>query len=300
MVVFGTYGSVLALLFCSSAASLCFALYAVFKHKPALWLSLCMIGLGSFGLSILGAQIGLLASIALPGALRLVFVAFGTILIVNCLPRFFLSAFGTSPRRLHRILLDAATVIAAALWFAELVTGWEDLARVPAIVLLLNRIFIYGFLSGTFGLAFLFQSHLPDRNLYKTLIIQVCAAAILLPLIFLEDLGVIGFDGVYSLALDALMASVSISAIFHARASFMRPKYVAGEAPSPYFIERFGISERELEVVTGVLGGLANKDIADRLFISPKTVENHLYRIYQKLGINNRLQLYNLLRSDSR
>jgi DNA-binding CsgD family transcriptional regulator len=75
-----------------------------------------------------------------------------------------------------------------------------------------------------------------------------------------------------------------------------------GQAPehsSIYFVKRFGISGRELEVVTCVLGGLANKEIADRLFISPKTVENHLYKIYQKLGINNRVQLYNLLRSDA-
>jgi DNA-binding CsgD family transcriptional regulator len=79
----------------------------------------------------------------------------------------------------------------------------------------------------------------------------------------------------------------------------MRPKYVADKAPSPYFAEHFGISGRELEIVSGVLEGLSNNAIAERLFISPRTVEKHLYNIYQKAGIKNRLQLFNLLRSDA-
>lgn len=79
----------------------------------------------------------------------------------------------------------------------------------------------------------------------------------------------------------------------------MRPKYVVDNAPSSYFVGHFGISEREREVVSGVLDGLSNNEIAGRLFISPRTVETHLYNIYQKAGIKNRLQLFNLLRSDT-
>ncbi len=36
-----------------------------------------------------------------------------------------------------------------------------------------------------------------------------------------------------------------------------------------------------------------NTDIADRLFISEKTVKNHISSIYDKLGIHNRLRLMN-------
>ena len=79
----------------------------------------------------------------------------------------------------------------------------------------------------------------------------------------------------------------------------MRPKYVVDKTPSPYFIEHFGISEREIEIVTGVLDGLNNAEIGERLFISPRTVEKHLYNIYQKAKIKNRLQLFNLLHSDT-
>ena len=36
---------------------------------------------------------------------------------------------------------------------------------------------------------------------------------------------------------------------------------------------------------------LANKEIADRLFISTETVKKHIYNVYRKLGVQNRVQL---------
>ncbi len=79
----------------------------------------------------------------------------------------------------------------------------------------------------------------------------------------------------------------------------MRPKYVEADAPSAYFLERFGISGRERDVAAGVLQGLSNNEIANRLFISARTVEKHLSTIYHKAGIRSRLQLSALLRSDA-
>jgi DNA-binding CsgD family transcriptional regulator len=59
-----------------------------------------------------------------------------------------------------------------------------------------------------------------------------------------------------------------------------------GEAP---------ISRREREVLIQLLGGKTNREISRELGISEKTVKNHLWRIYRKLGVENRTQLFNRL-----
>lgn len=61
--------------------------------------------------------------------------------------------------------------------------------------------------------------------------------------------------------------------------------------------ERYGISERELEIIQLVAQGRSNKEIADALFISLQTVKDHNSRIYRKLDVSNRVQLTNLFRS---
>ncbi len=49
-----------------------------------------------------------------------------------------------------------------------------------------------------------------------------------------------------------------------------------------------GLTAREADVLTLLAQGLPNKGIARQLGISPKTVGNHVERIYAKLGVSNR------------
>jgi DNA-binding CsgD family transcriptional regulator len=51
------------------------------------------------------------------------------------------------------------------------------------------------------------------------------------------------------------------------------------------------LTPAELDVVRLVSEGLGNKDIAQRLFVSPRTVQSHLTRVYTKLGLTSRVQL---------
>ncbi|MEN9639462.1 MAG: hypothetical protein RLZZ262_1330 [Bacteroidota bacterium] len=51
--------------------------------------------------------------------------------------------------------------------------------------------------------------------------------------------------------------------------------------------ESVNISERELEIITLIAEGYTNVEIAEKLFLSPHTVNTHRKNILQKLGVNN-------------
>lgn len=57
------------------------------------------------------------------------------------------------------------------------------------------------------------------------------------------------------------------------------------------FVKRFDITKREEEIIELVVQGYKNSKIGEMLFISEKTVTNHIYNIYKKLGINSRFEL---------
>jgi DNA-binding CsgD family transcriptional regulator len=51
------------------------------------------------------------------------------------------------------------------------------------------------------------------------------------------------------------------------------------------------LTSAELDVVRLVSEGLTNKDVATRMFISPRTVQSHLAHVFAKLGVSTRTQL---------
>lgn len=69
------------------------------------------------------------------------------------------------------------------------------------------------------------------------------------------------------------------------------PAVAAAARPLP-------ITDRESEITMLVAAGLSNRQIADRLYVSVRTAEGHLYRIFAKLGISSRDQLIHLLSLD--
>jgi DNA-binding CsgD family transcriptional regulator len=72
------------------------------------------------------------------------------------------------------------------------------------------------------------------------------------------------------------------------RCGLSTPTVAANARPLP-------MTNRELEIADLVAAGLSNRQIAGRLYVSVRTTEGHLYRIFAKLGINSRDQLIHLL-----
>lgn len=81
-----------------------------------------------------------------------------------------------------------------------------------------------------------------------------------------------------------------------ARELLARSRDLAGEGRGAEPAAAGGLSAREREVGALVLDGLTQKEIGARLFISPKTVEQHVARLRQKLEATNRAQLVAALR----
>jgi DNA-binding NarL/FixJ family response regulator len=55
------------------------------------------------------------------------------------------------------------------------------------------------------------------------------------------------------------------------------------------------LTKRELEIASMVAEGLSNREIAEKLFISKRTVDAHVSHVYGKLEISSRVQLARLL-----
>ncbi len=93
--------------------------------------------------------------------------------------------------------------------------------------------------------------------------------------------------------------SISVSAVvlFFAFKYMFKPTLALEQEIPVDFITRYGVSGRECEIISLVIQGHSHKEIGDKLFISSRTVKNHIYNIYQKTGVANKVQLMNRIRS---
>jgi DNA-binding NarL/FixJ family response regulator len=55
--------------------------------------------------------------------------------------------------------------------------------------------------------------------------------------------------------------------------------------------DKAAMTRREKDIVMQLIGGKTNREISEELHIDEKTVKNHLWKTYKKLGVKNRTQL---------
>ncbi len=67
---------------------------------------------------------------------------------------------------------------------------------------------------------------------------------------------------------------------------------------TPILLEAYGLTEREIDIVIHLARGLATKEIAAELSISPHTVRDHVKAIFTKTGFSTRGELVARVFSD--
>jgi DNA-binding NarL/FixJ family response regulator len=62
------------------------------------------------------------------------------------------------------------------------------------------------------------------------------------------------------------------------------------------FVHRYALTEREAEVISHLVCGRDYRMIAETLFVSLKTVKAHVYNVYKKAAVKNRIALIEAVR----
>lgn len=100
-----------------------------------------------------------------------------------------------------------------------------------------------------------------------------------------------GFRGVFYEDTPLEMLAKGVKAIASGKLWFSREsmeRYLWSREPLAG--AQKSLTPREREILTMIAHGAANTEIADALAISPHTVKTHIYNIYRKIGVPNRLQ----------
>ena len=92
-------------------------------------------------------------------------------------------------------------------------------------------------------------------------------------------------------ARDSLESALAIFDQLDARTWSMKARRTLGGGKTPARDGQSNLTPAELRVAQLVAGGATNREAADLLFVSTRTVELHLTSVYQKLGIRSRTQL---------
>lgn len=93
----------------------------------------------------------------------------------------------------------------------------------------------------------------------------------------------------YESILPALRAVCLGQSVFGTEITARLPELLKVKRTFDY--QRYGLSEKEYEVVRLVAEGLSNKEIAAEIFLSEGTVRNYISDILEKLGLRDRTQL---------
>lgn len=78
--------------------------------------------------------------------------------------------------------------------------------------------------------------------------------------------------------------------VWISRDFLLKAAYNGFRQKTTVLMEKTELTQREIEILSLISLGASNDDIAKKIYISTHTVKTHLYNIYKKIGVTNRLQ----------
>lgn len=101
-------------------------------------------------------------------------------------------------------------------------------------------------------------------------------------------------------ALPFYFLTINIFNLIFVLKYFNTPSFIANNKLTDYFKQKYDITEKQSKIIELIIEGVTYKQIAEKLFISPKTVDNHVQNIYKKLNVNSKMQLSHFVRSNEK
>jgi DNA-binding CsgD family transcriptional regulator len=209
-------------------------------------------------------------------------------------PHFYHPLVGSTPPRWLRVLYGVIGV-AFLLLAMSVFLAPESMAILVSLNLMLFGMIAYGIVAITVR-----YRRIGDRRLRRAVRVFLIVSAVFFPLMYLDSIlmylpaiGVLQLlDGT---ALPTFFIVLNVLAIRFAATYLNEPAYLVDGRISDHFRSLYGISDREGQIIGLLVDGHTGREVAESLYISAKTVENHVYNIYQKTQVRNRVELVNLI-----
>lgn len=233
-----------------------------------------------------------IALFELPSQLNVLDELFERVALVGCtysVPLFFHNLFGISLNRFQKIGIQLAIVAALVTGFFSLILSSEIFSNGTLVTLL------FGTILYTTVVSFRNKNNIGNKLIRKSISRFLSITLCFVPLFFVD----IWYDvSPYTLSLPLYFFIVNISCILFSYKYLNQPAFIDDTGLTSYFIQSYALTDRECDIITRILQSESNKEIAETLFISTKTVESHISNIYRKTNVSSRTRLVNLIRTN--
>lgn len=246
--------------------------------------------------SVQAGNLGLATAILRP--VGLVVARIGTVVLSLILPWFVRGLESQSPALWYRRIAGASALVLAILAFVP--SAGPDHTGFLAAIQLLPGILFLSNVALALGVM-LRRPGLKDPTVRSLTILT----AIFLPF-FAFDMALSQGDwtGLRQIldntAMPLYFLMLNIGLMSYLGRHLDHPPLLEDGSLSDHARHSYNLTKREAEVLEYVLDGYSLKDLAGVLNMAPKTAENHLYQVYQKTGVNNRVQLYQFFHNQNR